>query len=223
MFTVTAFIVHGGAISAAASKATVYNDPSFHLRFHKFVVYRTCLAGPPCADHVRDIMFRLANRPILITSLSFERYAWAQASAPTSTTTKTGYLSLVTVIGSCDSAVQSRCPARQLDVTSLSSSHARSVGGRLLFARISQSGLNRHFGIFTMRFLASQGYTEEFGVIVATNIPSRRSVLHRGSQFVYFVSTLDFCSMNACACRRGSDELRATAKRAKQTRPQGYC
>jgi hypothetical protein len=39
-----------------------------------------------------------------------------------------------------------------------------------------------------MRFLASQGYTEEFGVIAATNIPSLRSVLHRGSQFVYFVS-----------------------------------
>ena len=48
-------------------------------------------------------------------------------------------------------------------------------------------GLNRHFGRFTMRFLAAQGYAEEFGVITASNIASLRSVLGRGSEFVYFV------------------------------------
>src|SRR2546428_603863 len=61
--TVTAFIVHGWRyFRRRGLKATVRTMiHRFIYGFHKFVVYRTCLAGPPAADHVRDIMFRLAT------------------------------------------------------------------------------------------------------------------------------------------------------------------
>jgi hypothetical protein len=49
-------------------------------------------------------------------------------------------------------------------------------------------GVNRQFGRFTMRYLAARGYTEEFGVIDASNAASLRSVVGRGSELVYFIS-----------------------------------
>ena len=49
-------------------------------------------------------------------------------------------------------------------------------------------GLNRHFGLFTIRYLASRGYTEEFGEIVASNVASLRSVRNRGGEFPYYVA-----------------------------------
>src|SRR2546425_9018185 len=74
--TVTAFIVHGWRyFRRRGLKATVRTMiHRFIYGFHKFVVYRTCLAGPPAADHVRDIMFRLATPADLDHLAEFERY-----------------------------------------------------------------------------------------------------------------------------------------------------
>ena len=71
----TAFIVHGWRYFRRGLKATVRTMINrFVYGFHKFVVYRTCLAGPPAADHVRDIIFRLATPADLDHLAEFERY-----------------------------------------------------------------------------------------------------------------------------------------------------
>ena len=190
--TVTAFIVHGWRyFRRRGLKATVRTMiHRFIYGFHKFVVYRTCLAGPPAADHVRDIMFRLATPADLDHLAEFERYGLG--------TSQRAYVNddqdWLFVACHGDRIVATRRYSRDVPPGSLMSRvlqlEPRQVWSADAFClpEYRNQGLNRHFGIFTMRFLASQGYTEEFGVIVATNIPSRRSVLHRGSQFVYFVS-----------------------------------
>ena len=55
-----------------ATVRTVFNR--FVYGFHTFVVYRTRLAGPPAADHVGDITFRLATSADLDHLAEFERY-----------------------------------------------------------------------------------------------------------------------------------------------------
>ena len=162
----------------------------FVYGFHELVVYRTHLAGPPAADHVRDIMFRLATPADLDDLVEFERYGLG--------TSQRGYVNddhdWLFVACHCDRIVATRRYSRDVPPGGLMPRvlqlEPRQVWSADAFClpEYRNQGLNRHFGLFTMRFLASQGYTEEFGVIVATNIPSLRSVLHRGSQFVYFVS-----------------------------------
>jgi GNAT superfamily N-acetyltransferase len=190
---VTKFIVHGWRYlrrrGLQATLRTAINR--FLYGFNTFVVYRTCLAGPPAADHVRDIIFRLATPADLDHLAEFERYGLG--------TSQRAYVNedndWLFVACHGDRIVATRRYGRDVPPGSLMSRVLRLEPGRQVWSadafclpEYRNQGLNRHFGLFTMRFLASQGYTEEFGVIVATNIPSLRSVLHRGSQFAYFVS-----------------------------------
>jgi hypothetical protein len=163
----------------------------FVYGFQKFVVYRTCLAGPPAADHVGDISFRLATPADLDHLAAFERYGLGRSQRAHVNDDKDWLF----VACQGDRIVATRRYGRDLPPGSLMSRVLQLEPGRQIWSADAfvlpdyrNGGLNRHFGLFTMRFLASQGYTEEFGVIVATNIASLRSVLHRGSQFVYFVS-----------------------------------
>jgi GNAT superfamily N-acetyltransferase len=186
------FIAHGWRYfrrrGLKATVRTVINR--FVYGFQKFVVYRTCLVGPPAADHVGDIVFRLATPADLDYLVEFERYGLG-----TSQRAHVKYDNdWLFVACHGDRIVATRRYGRNVPPGSLMSPVLRLEPSQVWSAdafclpEYRNQGLNRHFGLFTMRFLASQGYTEEFGVIVATNIPSLRSVLHRGSQFVHFVS-----------------------------------
>ena len=188
----TALITHGWRyFRRRGLKATVRTMINrFVYSFNKFVVYRTCLAGPPAANRVRDIIFRLATPADLDHLTEFERYGLG-ASQRAYVNYDNDWL-FVACHG--DRIVATRRYGRDVPAGSLMSRvlqlEPRQIWSADAFClpEYRNQGLNRHFGLFTMRFLASQGYKEEFGVIAATNIPSLRSVLHRGSQFVYFVS-----------------------------------
>jgi hypothetical protein len=156
----------------------------------QFVVYRTLLGGPPAADRVGEIVFRLATPADIDDLEEFEPYGLG-ASQRAHVLYDNDWL-FIAAHG--DRIVATRRYGRQVPVGSLISRRLR-LGSRQVWSadafclpEYRNQGLNRHFGRFTMRFLAAQGYAEEFGVITASNIASLRSVLGRGSEFVYFVS-----------------------------------
>jgi len=156
----------------------------------QLVVYRTRLAGPPAADHVGDIVFRLATAADLDHLEEFEPYALG-ASQRAYVNYDHDWLFVA-----CDGEriVATRRYSLRVPAGSLMSRRLP-LGPRQVWSadafclpEYRNRGLNRHFGRFTMRCLASHGYAEEFGVITASNTASLRSVLGRGSEFVYFVS-----------------------------------
>ena len=156
----------------------------------QFVVYRTLLGGPPADDRVGDIVFRLATSTDIDDLEEFEPYGLG-ASQRAYVLCDEDWLF---VASHGDRIVATRRYGRQVPAGSLISRRLR-LGSRQVWSADAfclpdyrNQGLNRRFGRFTMRFLASQGYAEEFGVITASNIASLRSVLGRGSEFVYFVS-----------------------------------
>jgi hypothetical protein len=155
----------------------------------QFVVYRTRLAGPPAADHVGDIVFRLATAADLDHLEEFEPYALG-ASQRAYVNYDHDWLFVA-----CDGERIVATRRYSLRVPGSLMSRRLQLGPRQVWSadafclpEYRNRGLNRHFGRFTMRCLASHGYAEEFGVITASNTASLRSVLGRGSEFVYFVS-----------------------------------
>ena len=185
-------IVHGWSyFRRRGLKATIGTMIGrFVYGVHQFVVYRTRLAGPPAADHVGDVIFRLATTADVDHLEEFEPYGLG-ASQRAYVHYDHDWL-FVACHG--DRIVATRRYSRQVPRGSLISRRLQLTPRQVWSAdafclpEYRNRGLNRHFGLFTMRFLASHGYAEEFGVITASNLPSLRSVLGRGSEFVYFVS-----------------------------------
>jgi len=156
----------------------------------QFVVYRTLLGGPPAADRVGDIVFRLATPTDLDDLEEFEPYGLGASQRAYVLHDKDWLF----IAAHGDRIVATRRYGRGIPAGSLISRRLR-LGSRQVWSadafclpEYRNRGLNRHFGRFTMRFLAAEGYAEEFGVITASNIASLRSVRGRGSEFVYFVS-----------------------------------
>jgi hypothetical protein len=156
----------------------------------QLVVYRTRLAGPPAADHVGDIVFRLATPADVAHLDEFEPYGLGASQR--------AYVDYdhdwLFVASHGERIVATRRYSLRVPAGSLMSRRLQ-LGPRQVWSadafclpEYRNRGLNRHFGRFTMRCLASHGYAEEFGVITASNTASLRSVLGRGSEFVYFVS-----------------------------------
>jgi hypothetical protein len=189
---VPTLIVHGWSyFRRRGLKATVETVISrFVYGSQQLVVYRTRLAGPPAADHVGDIVFRRATPADLDHLEEFEPYGLG-ASQRAYVNYDHDWL-FVACHG--DRIVATRRYSRRLPAGSLMSRwlqlEPRQVWSADAFClpEYRNRGLNRHFGRFTMRFLASHGYAEEFGVITTSNTASLRSVLGRGSEFVYFIS-----------------------------------
>lgn len=178
-----------------AAVGTIVNR--FVYGSQRFVVYRTRLAGSPAADRVGEIVFRLATPADLDGLDEFEPYGLG--------TSQRAYVTYDNdwLFVACDDQriVATRRYSRRVPAGSLISRRLelspRQVWSADAFClpEYRNQGLNRHFGRFTMRCLASHGYTDEFGVITASNVASLRSVLGRGSELVYFVSysRLLFC------------------------------
>ena len=189
---VPTLIVHGWSyFRRRGLKATVETVISrFVYGSQQLVVYRTRLTGPPAADHVGDIVFRRATPADLDHLEEFEPYGLGASQR--------AYVNYdhdwLFVARHGDRIVATRRYSRRLPAGSLMSRwlqlEPRQVWSADAFClpEYRNRGLNRHFGRFTMRFLASHGYAEEFGVITTSNTASLRSVLGRGSEFVYFIS-----------------------------------
>ena len=56
------------------------------------------------------------------------------------------------------------------------------------------NGISRQLLLFALRWLADRGYTEAFGTIATTNLPSLRMSLNVGSRIVCYVSYVRFLS-----------------------------
>src|SRR5262245_38027098 len=190
--TVPTLIVHGWSYFRRRGLRTALGTmlSRFVYGSHQFVVYRTLLEGPPAAERVGDIVFRLATPADVDGLEEFEPYGLGASQRAYVQHDKDWLF----VASHGDRIVATRRYSRQVPAGSLISRRLRLAPRQVWSAdafcllEYRNQGLNRHFGRFTMRFLASQGYAEEFGVITASNIASLRSVLGRGSEFVYFVS-----------------------------------
>jgi GNAT superfamily N-acetyltransferase len=154
------------------------------------VVYRTRLAGPPAPDHFGDIVFRVATPSDLDHLAEFEQYGRGKYEHAY----RNDRNNCLFVACHGDRIVAIRRYSRDLTPGGVTSRVLDLGLGQVCSAdafclpEYRNQGVNRHFALFTMRFLASQGYTEELGVIDATNVPSLHSVLARGSEFVRFFS-----------------------------------
>jgi hypothetical protein len=221
---VPTLIVHGWSyFRRRGLRATVGTILSrFVYGSQQFVVYRTRLAGPPAADRVGEIVFRLATTDDVDDLDEFEPYDLGA--------TQRAYVQYdkdwLFVACHGDRIVATRRYSRQIPAGSLISRRlglaSRQVWSADAFClpEYRNQGLNRHFGRFTMRFLASQGYAEEFGVITASNVASLRSVLGRGSEFVYFVSYSRFLFYEHFQMSDDlPEDLRALARAGLKTRP----
>ena len=154
------------------------------------VVYRTTLAGPSVPDRIGDVVFRLAMPADLdrLHEFADERRGEIHRRA----VTEDG--DWLFVACHADRIVATRRYSRRLSRAGLMS-RVLTLGPQQVWSadafclpEYRNRGLNGHFGLFTIRYLASLGYTEEFGEIVASNVASLRSVRNRGGQFPYFVS-----------------------------------
>ena len=162
------------------------------VRTQEVVIYRTVLAGPPAADASGGLRFCVAGPQHLDDLAAFERVRYGAH------TRRRGHVNedndWLFLAWDGDRIVATRRYSRAF--------MPGEIWSRVLTLRASQvwsadaycvpeyrnRGVNRQFGRFTMRYLAARGYTEEFGVIDASNAASLRSVVGRGSELVYFIS-----------------------------------
>jgi GNAT superfamily N-acetyltransferase len=162
-----------------------------HLyRSHRFVVVRTELAGAPVPDHIADIVFR----PAIPADL--DRLGELERSNRKYVTNEDDVL-FVACHG--DRIVATRRYSRSLPGASRD---GHGLMPRVLALRPGQiwtadayfspeyrnRGINYHFGRFTMRCLASIGYTEQIGTIALSNIAALRSSTRRGARPICYVS-----------------------------------
>jgi GNAT superfamily N-acetyltransferase len=164
-------------------------------RSHRFLVLRTELAGPPAADHLGDIVFRVATPADLDHLDEFEQYG--RGSRQRKYVEEDKDWLFVACHG--DRIVMTRRYSPVLPPA------ARDGHG--LVPRVVQLGpaqawgadsfclpeyrnrkIGRHMGFFADRFMASLGYTQLFSAIPAGNDVSIRMNLQIGRRPLYSVS-----------------------------------
>jgi GNAT superfamily N-acetyltransferase len=159
-------------------------------RSRRFVVVRTELAGSPVADHIGDIVFRPATASDLdrLDGLARSNRAYVEQDNDWLFVACHGERIVAT------RRYSRALPPASRDGHGLMPRVLQLGPGQIwtadafLLPEYRNQGLNYHFGRFTMRFLASVGYTEQIGTIAATNIPALRSSRRRGARPVYYVS-----------------------------------
>jgi GNAT superfamily N-acetyltransferase len=178
-----------GLVAAIRAGITGYVYRSF-----RFVVVRTQLAGPPVVDHLGDVVFRPAIPSDLDNLHELERSNRAYVENDND---------LLFVACHGDRIVGTRrysraVPTASRDGHGLIPRVLELEKGQIWTAdafispEYRNHGLNAHFGLFTMRYLASRGYTAQVGTIAASNIPALRSSRHRGATPIYYVSYTRF-------------------------------
>lgn len=164
-------------------------------RAFSFVVNRTELTGPPAADRVGDVVYRLATPADLQRLDQLEPYG--RGARQRTFVEKEGDWLFVACRG--DQIVGTRRYSRTLPSASrdghglmqrlleLKPTQVWSADAWLL-PEYRQRGINQPFARFTMRFLASLGYTEQLAAVTLPNLPSLRSSARRGAERLCYVS-----------------------------------
>lgn len=163
---------------------------------HECLILETTLAGPPTVDHLDEIVFRRATAADLDRLHELDHYRGRGSTHRMRVTEDDDWLFVA-------------CHEERIVATRRYSRTVPSASrdGHGLMARIVQlgptqvwaddtfclpgyrnRGIARLLGLFAMRFLASLGYTENFGTIATTNAPSIRMSRRQGVRPLYYVS-----------------------------------
>lgn len=158
-------------------------------RSHGFVLTWIPLAGPPAPDHLGDITFRLATAADLERLEDFEAYG--HGSRQRRYVEEDRDWLFVACRG--ERIVATRRYSRRLP-TAARDGHGLVprvleltpeqvwVAHAFLLPEYRNQGLNYHFGLFTMRYMTSLGYTESVGTIAPHNIVSLRTSRGRNAR-----------------------------------------
>ena len=156
-----------------------------------FVITRATLNGPPVADRVGDVVFRLATAADLPLFHGHERFG-SRLEMLGAHIRGGDWLFIATLGG--------RFVAARLITRTVP---GRDVASRVLKLMPHQvwdddmycasdyrgQGIARQLSLFSARYMASLGYTEAFARIATSNVPSLRMQRHKGSTFAWHVSS----------------------------------
>jgi hypothetical protein len=158
---------------------------------HTDVVVRIPLAGAPAPDHVGEFVFRLANPADLERLDELDRYG--RGSIQRAHVRDDGDWLFVACHG--PRIVATRRYSPRVPPRGLMSRVVRLAEDQIWLSdafclpEYRAQGLNRQFGFYTMRFMASLGYRDCLGTIAITNVPSLRSAANRaGQEPLYYVT-----------------------------------
>jgi GNAT superfamily N-acetyltransferase len=157
---------------------------------HKRVIVRCGFAGPPVADHVGDVRFRLAT-PLDFDRLDeLERYGRGSSTHRAYVEKDRDWLFVACHGDRIVATLRYGCVVRDAvaaQVVQLGPGQMWAADVFCLPEYRSQS-IGRHLLLFAWRFLASRGYTEVFGTVTVTNMPSIRMSVQAGCKLHCFVS-----------------------------------
>jgi hypothetical protein len=156
----------------------------------RFLIVRNHLAGSPVPDHLDGIVFRPATPADLGNLREFDRYGRGQLQRVY--VEKEHHWMFVACDGNRIVATR-RCsatvPRHELmsRVVQLAPGEFWSSDSFCL-PEYRNRGLNRLFGLFMARYMATRGYKTHLSAVAVTNLPSIRSSQRKGSRFVCHVS-----------------------------------
>lgn len=158
---------------------------------NEFVITRASLGGPPVEEGVDDIMFRLASRFDLAKLGEFDRYGRHGRMARASVVEDHDWLF---VASHSERIVATRLIGRNVPPHGIMHKVVKLAPGQVwekemfCLPEYRGRGIARRLSLFSDRYLAAQGYTQLLGVIAARNVPSLRMHVHKGVEFVCYVS-----------------------------------
>jgi hypothetical protein len=154
------------------------------------IVIRTRLVGPPVPDRFGDFVFRLSTPADLDRLDELERFG--RGSAQRAGVREDDDWLFVACHG--DRIVATRRYTRVVPPHGLMARVVQLEPGQVWSAdafcrpEYRNQRINHHFGLFTQRYLASLGYTEQMTAIALDNVPSLRGSRRKGGQPLYHVS-----------------------------------
>ena len=158
-------------------------------RSEAVVIVRATLAGPPPADHIDDIVFRRATAADLNRLEELDRYG--RGSIQRAYVQNDNDWLFVACHGDRIVAVR-RYSTRVRDprVSRVVALRPGQVWSADIFAlpEYRSQGIGRSLAVFADRYMASRNYTELLGAISASNEPSIRLSLGKGTELLHYVS-----------------------------------
>jgi GNAT superfamily N-acetyltransferase len=157
----------------------------------EFVITRASLAGPPIAERLGEIVFRLATRADLARLTEFDRYDRHGVMARASVEEDHDWLF---VACHAERIVAMRLVGRNVPPHGIMHKVVKLAPGQVwekemfCLPEYRGRGIACRLSLFSDRHLAGQGYTELLGVVAARNIASLRMHVHKGVEFVCYVS-----------------------------------
>jgi hypothetical protein len=158
-------------------------------RSQQFFIVRGDLAGPPAADHIGGVVFRLATDSDLEHLGELERYGrgWIQRKYVTEDKDWLFvgcYEQRIVATERASRVIRDALAARVVQL------HAGQIWSADAFCvpEFRSQKISRHLGLYAERVLAERGYKEFFGSIAANNVPALRRALQAGAHCAHYVS-----------------------------------